>query len=244
MNIFKQKTEALNITSKLVGLQINTKKTKIMAINNRCKPIIKIQNEEIENVEEFTYLGSIVDKNGGTEKDIKSRISKAQIAFQSLHKIWQLNNLSLTKLRLFNTNVKSALLYGAEMWKTTKNLINKIQAFINRCLRRILKIHWPEKISNEELYRKTNQELVKKTVKYHKWSWIGHTCRKPDEDISRQLLEWNPQGKRRKGRPRNTWRQSVEQEMDRLGKDWKNIKTDARNRVRWKKVVEALCSSK
>jgi hypothetical protein len=31
--------------------------------------------------------------------------------------------------------------------------------------------------------------------------------------------------------------------MDRLGKDWKNIKTDARNRVRWKKVVEALCSS-
>jgi hypothetical protein len=31
--------------------------------------------------------------------------------------------------------------------------------------------------------------------------------------------------------------------MDKLGKDWKNIKTDARNRVRWKKVVEALCPS-
>jgi hypothetical protein len=162
------KTEALNITSKLVGLQINTKKTKIMAINNRRKPM-KIQNEETENVEEFTYLGSIVDKNGDTEKDIKSRISKAQIAFQSLRKIWQSNNLSLrTKLRLFNTNVKSVLLYGAETWKTTKNLTNKIQAFINRCLRRILKIHWPEKISNEELYRKTNQEPVKKTIKYHK----------------------------------------------------------------------------
>jgi hypothetical protein len=81
------KTEALNITSKLVGLQINTKKTKIMAINNRRKPIIKIQNEEIENIEEFTYLGSITDKNSGTEEDIKSRISKAQITFQSLRKI-------------------------------------------------------------------------------------------------------------------------------------------------------------
>jgi hypothetical protein len=192
-------------------------------------------------------LGSIVDKNGGTEKDIKSGISKAQIAFQSLHKIWQSNNLSLrTKLRLFNTNVKSVLLYGAETWKTTKNLINKIQAFINRCLRRILKIRWPEKISNEKLYRKTDKEPVEKTIKYRKWSWIGHTCRKPDEDISRQLPQWNPQGKRRRGKPRNTWRQSVEQEirwMDRLGKDWENIKTDARKRVRWKNVVEALCSS-
>jgi hypothetical protein len=36
---------------------------------------------------------------------------------------------------------------------------------------------------------------------------------------------------------------SLEQEMDKLRKDWKIIKTDARNRVRWKKVVEALCSS-
>jgi len=111
-----------------------------MAINNRSKPIIKIQNEEIEYVKEFTYLGNRVDKNGGTEKDIKSRTSRAQIASRSLHKIWQPNNLSLrTKLRLFNTNVKSVLLHGAETWKTTKNLINKIQAFINRCLRRILR---------------------------------------------------------------------------------------------------------
>jgi hypothetical protein len=152
-----------------------------MAINNRSKPIIKIQNEEIEYVKEFTYLGNRVDKNGGTEKDIKSRTSRAQIASRSLHKIWQPNNLSLrTKLRLFNTNVKSILLYGAETWKTTKNLINEIQAFINRCLRRILKIHWPKKVSNEELYRKTNQEPVKKTIIYSKWLWIGHTYRKPD----------------------------------------------------------------
>jgi hypothetical protein len=94
------KTEALCITSKLVAVQISTKKTKIMAINNRRKPIIIMQNEEIENLEEFTCFGSIVNKNVGTQKVIESRIYKAQTAFRSLRKIWQSNNLSLSIIEI------------------------------------------------------------------------------------------------------------------------------------------------
>jgi hypothetical protein len=67
--------------------------------------------------------------------------------------IWKARNISLkTKVWLFNSNVKTILLYGAETWKTTKSLLHNLQVFINNCLRRILNIRWPEKISNKELW--------------------------------------------------------------------------------------------
>ena len=70
--------------------------------------------------------------------------------------IWKARNISLqTKIWLFN--VKTILLYGAETWKTTKSLLHKLQIFINNCLRHILNFRWPEKISNKDLWLKTNQ---------------------------------------------------------------------------------------
>jgi hypothetical protein len=66
---------------------------------------------------------------------------------------------------LFNSNVKTILLYGAETWKTTKSLLHNLQVFINNCLRRILNIRWPEKISNKELWQKTNQPPVEEELK-------------------------------------------------------------------------------
>ena len=73
--------------------------------------------------------------------------------------------------------------------------------------------------------------------------WLGHTLRKPSEDIARQALEWNPQGKLGRGRPRNTWRRTVLEEAKGVKKTWAEIKNDAKNRVRWRILVEALCSA-
>ena len=55
------------------------------------------------------------------------------------------------KLRIFNKNVKTVLTYGAEAWRVTKNITNKTQAFLNRCLRYILGVRWPNTITNEDL---------------------------------------------------------------------------------------------
>ena len=44
--------------------------------------------------------------------------------------------------------------------------------------------------------------------------WIGHTLWKPKHNITRQALQWNPQGKRGRGRPRNTWRRDLIAEME------------------------------
>ena len=63
--------------------------------------------------------------------------------------VWN-NRLLKTKLTIFNSNVKSDLLYGSETWKHIKALDSKLQVFVNTCLRQILRIRWPDTISNED----------------------------------------------------------------------------------------------
>jgi hypothetical protein len=98
------------------------------------------------------------------------------------------------------------------------------------------------KWSNEGLWEITNQETIEKTIKIRKLKWIGHTWRRPSNEITLQALEWNPPGKRNRGRPRNTWRRTVEKELAEIGKTWKEAKREAANRIRWRGTVEALCS--
>eukprot|EP00064_Thunnus_orientalis_P023677 superscaffoldBa00009203_g23931 len=142
-----------------------------MRLNPKTHDPITLRGEAIEDMEHFTYLGSNISKNGGADRDIKARISKAQVAFKMLRPIWLSKQLSNnTKLRIFNTNVKTVLLYGSEIWKTTEGLTSKIQVFVNKCLRFILKLWWPIKTTNEELWRITNQESIVTTIKRRKWN--------------------------------------------------------------------------
>ena len=75
-----------------------------------------------------------------------------------------------------------------------------------------------------------------------KWHWIGHTLRKDERDITRESLERNPQGARKKGRPVNTWRRTVHREAKEMSKSWNELKIEAKNRVRWRSLVAVLCS--
>jgi hypothetical protein len=74
--------------------------------------------------------------NGGIEEDVASRIKKANGVFVQLYPIWRNNNLSKgVKIRLFNTDVKSILLYACETWKTTNQITRRLQIFTNKGLR-------------------------------------------------------------------------------------------------------------
>ena len=106
----------------------------------------------IEDVGELKYLGSIVSCTGGREKDIKARRKKVQQAFAMLRPVWRCKALRMkAKIQIFNSDVKSVLLYGSETWKGTRALMKQVQVFVNKCMRQILGIRWPEKISNNEL---------------------------------------------------------------------------------------------
>ena len=97
---------------------------------------------------------------------------------------------------------------------------NKIQSFINTCLWWILQIHWPNTISYKELWKCTNQKPVDEEILQRRWRWIGHTLRKPATNTTRLSPKWNPQGKRKRRRPRNTRRRDWEADAKKMSYTW------------------------
>ena len=109
--------------AEMAGLNIKKSKTKTktMRINSTNQAPIKLDNDDIENVASFTYLGSVIAVDGGSERDVLVRIGKARTAFLLLRPVWGSKEISLrTKLRIFNTNVKTVLMYGAETWRVPR----------------------------------------------------------------------------------------------------------------------------
>jgi hypothetical protein len=70
--------------SQKVGLRVNIEKTKDLRVNSRTMTAFKIGEEPIERVDDFLYLGSKIDEDGGTLLDIQQRINKARGAFSRL----------------------------------------------------------------------------------------------------------------------------------------------------------------
>ncbi|XP_068719550.1 uncharacterized protein [Montipora capricornis] len=166
----QEKLSRLAEEAEKTGLNINIKKTVVMRKNNKKQDPITLHDEDLNEVEKFVYLGSVVNTDGGTDEDIKSRINKARHAFNTLRPIWHSSALSFhNKIRIFNTNVKSVLLYGSETWRTTKSNTQKLQTFINTCFKNIVNIRWPDVISNADLWDKTGQSPIEVKIKKRKW---------------------------------------------------------------------------
>ncbi|KAK3103820.1 hypothetical protein FSP39_022162, partial [Pinctada imbricata] len=109
-----------------------------------------------------------------------------------------------TKLRIFNSNVKSVLLCGSDTWRKTEVIQHKIQRFTNNCLRRIFNIRWIEKRRDEELWQRAGQKPVYEQIMRRKRSSIEQALRKPPSSLTRRALIWNPEGKRKRTRPRSS----------------------------------------
>ena len=69
--------------------------------------------------------------------------------------------------------------------------------------------------------------------------WIGHVTRQ-EASIAKTAMHWTPEGKRKRGRPKITWRRTVEKEIKEMGKTWEGIKFMARDHQMWREHVAAL----
>ncbi|VDP33088.1 unnamed protein product [Schistosoma margrebowiei] len=224
-------TASVAAVSASVGLSIHKRKTEVLKFQAENNNPITLDGETLENVESFTYLGSIIDEQGGSDADVKARIGKSRTAFLQLKNIWKSKQLSTNiKVRIFNTNFKAVLLYGAETWRTTTTTIKKVQVFINSCLLKILNIYWPDTISNSLLWERTNQLPAEEEIRKRGWKWIGHTLRKSSNCITRQALTWNPEGKRKRGKPKNILRRIIVADMKTMNYNWKELERIAQDR--------------
>ena len=101
-----------------VGLELNSKKTKVMAFNSEDSIINARDGTTLEVVEEFKYLGAFI---GSTESEIRVRRTLAWKALHGMRRVWRAGLSDDIKRRLFVATVESVLLYGAETWTLTAN---------------------------------------------------------------------------------------------------------------------------
>ena len=92
----------------------------------------------------------------------------------------------------------------------TKGDDAKLDTFQHKCLHRLLKIYWPMRVSNEGVRRRANNETISELVTKRRWTWIGHVLRMDNSYLPRVALTWAPEGKRKRGKPKETWRRTVE----------------------------------
>jgi hypothetical protein len=90
----------------------------------------------------------------------------------------------------------------------------------------------------------TKQKPIEIQIKRRKWNWIGHTLHKEAGAIEKTALDWNPQGYRRRGRLKTTWRRTIEDETRNTGRSWNEVKGTAGDRSAWKIFMDALCSTR
>ena len=111
----------------------------------------------------------------------------------------------------------------------------KLDAFLHKSLRRILKIYWPMHVTNEEIRRRTGMETISRQVARGRWAWLGHILRMDNNSHPRTALTWVPEGKRKRGRPRETWRRTVERELKaRDLRTWAEAASASADRTAWR----------
>ena len=131
--------------------------------------------KDIKEVEELTYLGAKVNKDGGGMEDLQNRLSKARGAYVRLIKIWNCKSISeRTRIKLYKTLVLPVLMYGCETWKMTKSDEHVLPVFQNKCLRKIHGIRWQDHITTKELLAKAEMSPVSQEVKRRRLNLIGH----------------------------------------------------------------------
>ncbi|KAI5707563.1 hypothetical protein M8J77_011831 [Diaphorina citri] len=192
------------------GLDINSKKTKFMAISksNIANANITINNQPIERVTQSSYLGTIINENWDNSQEVRSRIAKATAAFNKMSKIFKSHDLTIsTKVRLLKCYIFSILLYGVESWTLNENTTKKLEAFEMWLYRRILKISWIEHVTNEEVLRRMKKEReLMNIIKVRKLQYLGHIMRNDNKYTLLQLIiQGKIEGKRGRGRRRISW---------------------------------------
>ena len=144
-------------------MNINKSKTRVMEcsrIKSGDAERIRLGNERLKVVEDFCYLGSKITADGRSREDIKWRLAIVKKAFLKKRNLLTSNiNINVRKsfLKVF---VWSVALYGSETWTINSVDKKRIEAFEMWCYRRMLKIRWVDRVTNEEVLNRVGEKTV------------------------------------------------------------------------------------
>ena len=138
--------------SKNVGLKLNIQKTKIMSYG----PITswEIDGETVETVSDFTFGGSKITADGDCSHEFKRCLFLGRKVMTNLDNILKSRDITLpTKVHLFKAMLFPVVMYGCESWTVKKAEHCRIEAFEVWCWRRLLRVPWTARRSNQSILK-------------------------------------------------------------------------------------------
>ena len=147
--------------------------------SNIPKARVIVDNDEVEQVERFVYLGQMITDDGRSDTEIKRRVGLAKSAFLNMKNLLTSQAISWrTRIRLLKCYVWSLFTYGCETWTTKKSTEAKIKAFEMWCYRRMDRVSWKEKKSNENVLKDIGiKTTLLETIKRRRLGFYGHIRR-------------------------------------------------------------------
>ena len=233
--------DAIKKTSCPRGLLLNVKKTKIMVVDSLREDHTDfiLDNEKIEEVEDFNYLGSYITKDGSSRKEIRRRLALARTTTQNLTTIWKSRGISTRlKTRLLRATAFAVASYGSESWAPTKTEQERIDAFEMWAYRRVLRVPWTAMRTNRWILDTIGTELIlRKQMAIRKMRFFGHIIRR--NGFEKDIIQGAVEGKRKRGRPPTGWFDDI--------KRWTDMGLSAATRAAadrdlWRRLVVATAA--
>ena len=211
----QEQLEKTRAVAEQTGLIVNIGKIRTVAFDDRkIGQGIQIGGKNIENVDKFQYLGTLIIWDNNCSQETRRQIGKAVGTMTFMRHVW--NNKKLTiqnKLRILIVCVFSVLLYTLETWTLKKIDTKKLLTFEMCCYRRILRISWKNMVKPKDI-RKTiaREETIIDIRKKRKLTLLEHICRMNDNRLTKRTVSAKIDGKPGRGRLCREWLNDI--------KDW------------------------
>ena len=176
----------------------------------------EIDGETVETVSDFTFLGgSKITADDDCSHEVKRCLLLGRKVMTNLDSILKSRDITLpTKVRLVEAMVFPVVIYGCENWTIKKAEWRRIDAFELWCWRRLLRVPWTARKSNQSILKEITPEcsleglLLKRKLQY-----IGHLIRRTDS-LEKTLMLGKTEDRRRKGQQRMRWLDGITHSMD------------------------------
>ena len=166
--------------SEKVGLKLNIQQTKIMA----SSPITswEIDGETVETVSDFILGGSKITSDGDCSYEIKRHLLLGRKVMTNLDSILKSRDITLpTKVRVVKAVVFPVVMYGCESWTVKKAECQKIDSFELWCWRKLLRVPWTARISNQSTLKENSPVCsLEGLILKLKLQYFGHLMRRVD----------------------------------------------------------------
>ena len=196
-----------------VGLKLNIQKTKIMA----SSPITswEIDGETVETMSDFIFLGFKITADGDCSHEIKRRLLLGRKIMTNLDSIFKSRDSTVpTTVRLVKAMVFPVVMYGCESWTVKKAECRRIDAFELWCWRRLLRVPWTARRSNQSILKETNPQCSLQGLMLKlKLQYFGHLMRRVDS-LEKTVMLGGTGAKRRRGRQRMRWLDGITDSID------------------------------